>query len=157
MNMVGTSRDTVGEGIEFLQDHHGSFPVNQTTISLSADAYQDAVDRASTGIADVYVRVHNDDGEILHVEADDRFRVPRCVGDSEKALTDRAREAVREATGVRCAIDEVARVTIAGIRNADDMDADPVYRLLVLFEASHVGGTLGDATWRSEPEMPEFV
>jgi len=147
----------IGNGIELLQDRHGPFPVNQTTLSLSPDAYHDARDRADDGVADVYVRVHNDDGEVLHAEGDGRPRVPRCVGTSAKPLVDRARTAVEEATGVSCVIDEIVRVTIAGVRNAENPDADTVYRLLVLFDATYDSGQAQNGVWQSDSEIPEFV
>ena len=157
MDMAGGSSNIIGEGIESLQKRHGSFPVNQTTLSLRADAYHDASERASEGIADVYVRVYNDDGDVLHVDTDGQRRVPRCVGDSGRSLKDRAQNAVEEPTGVTCSIEQIVRVTIAGVRNADDPDAETVYRLLVLFDASRTGGTLRDGVWQSDPETPEFV
>lgn len=157
MESAGGSRDVIGEGIDSLQQRYGPFPVNQTTISLSPEGYRDAIDRARDGFADVYVRVENDDGEVLHVEGDGRSRVPRCVGGSEKALAERARDAVEDATGVRCAIDEIVRVTIAGVRNAEDTDAGTVYRLLVLVNAAYDGGQIEQGVWESEQEIPEFV
>jgi hypothetical protein len=157
MDTAGGSRDVIGNGIELLQERHGPFPVNQTTLSLSPDAYQDARDRADDGVADVYVRVHNDDGEVLHAEGDGRPRVPRCVGTSAKPLVDRARSAVREATGVSCVIDEIVRVTIAGVRNAEDPDAETVYRLLVLFDATYDSGQAQNGVWQADTDIPEFV
>lgn len=157
MESVGRSRDVIGTGIDSLQQRHGPFPVNQTTISLSPEGYRDAVGRARDGFADVYVRVENDDGEVLHVEGDGRSRVPRCVGSSTKPIAERARDAVQEATGVRCAIDTIVRVTIAGVRNAENTDAETVYRLLVLVDAAYDGGQTEQGVWRSEPTIPEFV
>ena len=113
--------------------------------------------RVPDGVADVYVRVHNDDGEVLHAEGDGRPRVPRCVGTSAKPLVDRARTAVEEATGVSCVIDEIVRVTIAGVRNAENPDADTVYRLLVLFDATYDSGQAQNGVWQSDSEIPEFV
>jgi hypothetical protein len=155
--MVGRSTDAIGDGIESLQQRYGSFPVNQTTLSLCPDAYRDTVDRAEEGIADVYVRVHNDDGEVLQVEADGRQRVPRCVGTSERPLRERARRAVEQTTGVTCTVDEIVRVTIAGVRNAQDADAETVYRLLVLFDATYEGGTVRNGSWQADADVPEFV
>ncbi|PSP93791.1 hypothetical protein BRC91_09385 [Halobacteriales archaeon QS_4_62_28] len=157
MDMAGGSSNIIGEGIESLQKRHGSFPVNQTTLSLRADAYHDASERASEGIADVYVRVYNDNGDVLHIGTDGQRRVPRCVGDSGRSLKDRARNAVEESTGVTCSIEQIVRVTIAGVRNADDPDAETVYRLLVLFDGSRSGGKLRDGVWQSDPETPGLV
>jgi len=157
MNTASGSREVIGDGIDFLQERHGSFPVNQTTLSLSPDAYADAVSRAEDGFADVYVRVHNDDGDVLHVEHDGRPRVPRCVGNSAKPLVERACNAVHESTGVDCEIDEIVRVTIAGVRNADDPDAETVYRLLVLLDAVYDSGSLQNGVWQADPKIPEFV
>jgi len=157
MDTVGGSREVIGDGIELLQEHHGPFPVNQTTLSLSPEAYHDAVKRATDGVADVYIRVHNDDGEVLHVETDGRRRVPRCVGESAKPLADRACRAVQEATGIDCVIDEIVRVTIAGVRNAEDPEAETVYRLLVLFDAAHDSGQTQNGVWQTDSEIPEFV
>ncbi|WP_018258017.1 hypothetical protein [Halomicrobium katesii] len=157
MESVGGSRDVIGNGIELLQQRHGPFPVNQTTLSLSPDAYDAAVERACDGFADVYVRVENDDGEVLHVQGEDRRRVPRCVGGSETPLSERARDAVKDATGVSCTIDGIVRVTIAGVRNAEDTDAETVYRLLVLADATYDGGQAERGVWRVDPKIPEFV
>ncbi|WP_226021702.1 hypothetical protein [Halomicrobium salinisoli] len=154
---TGVAREMVGESIRELEDRFGSFPVNQTTLRLSPEAYADALERAEAGVADLYVRVENAEGKVLHVPDGKRPRVPRCVGTLRDRPVERARRAVREATGVACTVDDVARVTIAGVRNGSDADAPPAYRLLVLFEGSPVDGTSENGVWRSESATPEFV
>ncbi|WP_225333653.1 hypothetical protein [Halomicrobium urmianum] len=154
---TGVARDLIGESIRELEERFGSFPVNQTTLRLSSEAYADALDRAEAGVADLYVRVKNAQGEVLHVRDDERPRVPRCVGTLRDEPAERARQAVREATGVACTVDDVARVTIAGVRNGEDDDAPPAYRLLVLFEGSPADGIPENGVWRAESATPEFV
>jgi len=154
---TGVARDLVGESIRELEDRFGSFPVNQTTLRLSSEAYADALQRAEAGVADLYVRVSNAQGEVLHVRDGDRPRVPRCAGPLRGRPVERARQAVREATGVACTVDDVVRVTIAGVRDGSDADAPPAYRLLVLFEGSPVDGASESGIWRAESTTPEFV
>lgn len=158
MGSDGTMQDRVGEGIERLEERFGSFPVNQTTLAVGESDYETAHERADAGKIDVYVRVYDDDGDVLHLRDEADSSVPRCVNDPGEPLGISVARTVREEAGVKCAIDDVARATIAGVHNEGDPDAPTVYRLIALLDAEYENGRVEDAVWESgEPAIPEYV
>lgn len=158
MGCDGTMRDRVGASIERLEERYGSFPVNQTTLSVCEPDYRTARRRAENGQIDVYVSVTDDDGDVLHLRDGQGCPVPRCVSGPDEPLAVSVARTVRTEAGVECTIAGVARVTIAGVDNDADPDAPTVYRLIALFEAEYERGTPTDATWESQPPaVPEYV
>ena len=158
MGSDGTVGDRVGEGIERLEERFGSFPINQTTLSVSEADYETACARADAGKTDAYVRVHNDEGDVLRLCNDREYDVPRCVNDPAEPLAVSVARTVRKEANVECTIDDVARVTIAGVNNEADPDSPTAYRLITLLDAAYVQGRLVDAVWDSgEPVIPEYV
>jgi hypothetical protein len=149
-------REAVGERIDQLDARYGDFAINQTTVSVSAEGYEQARDRADDGLIDAYVRVWNEDDEAVHLRCDGAFRID--AGEGTPSLEARVRRAVRTATDLEATVEDVSRVTIAGIRNDED-DADPaVYRLFVLFDANHTSGDPDEIEWQAEASIvPEFV
>lgn len=158
MGSDGMMQDRVGEGIDRLEEQFGSFPINQTTLAVSESDYDTARERAADGTIDVYVRVHDADGDVLHVVEEDGAAVPQCVNHPEEPLGVCVARTVREEAGVDCRIDDVARVTIAGVNDEADPDAATVYRLIALLDAEHERGHADAATWESDdPALPEYV
>lgn len=158
MGSDGRMRDWVGEGIERLEERFDSFHVNQTTLSVAEPDYATACHHAEDGVMDVYVRVRNDDGEVLHVDEGDELSVPHRVRYPEDPLAAPVTASLAVETGVHCVVDGVARATIAGVHNEDDPDAAAVYRLFVLLDARHERGTPDDGVWRSDDvAIPEYV
>lgn len=158
MGSDGTMQNRVGECIERLEERFGSFPINQRTIGTSESNYEAVRERADAGTMDVYVRIHDDDGEVVHVHDEDNLSVSRCTKGTEESLAAIIDEAVATETGVDCTVDDVVRVTIAGINNEADPDAPTVYRLIVLVDAEYDGGTPDGAIWQSDDvAIPEYV
>ena len=158
MGRDGTMQGRVGEGIERLEERFGTFPVNQTTLSVSESDYEAARERAATGKIDVYVRVHNEAGDVLHLRNDGEYAVPQCVNHPDEPLGITVARTVRGAASVECNVDDVARVTIAGINDEADPEASTVYRLIVLLDAKYECGRVENAVWESgEPAIPEYV
>ena len=157
MGSDGTARDPIGDGIDRLEDAFGSFPVNQTTLSVGTSDYDTARERGDNAVY-VYVRVRNDEGEVLHLRDADEPSVPRYVRNFETELRPHVREWIREETGVECAVSDVTRATIAGVHDESDPDAPPLYRLLVLVDADYEGGTPDGAVWEAgDAAIPEYV
>jgi len=147
-------RESVGEHIDLLEARYGDFSVNQTTVTVPADGYDRARDRIDAGLIDAYVRVWNDEGEAFHMRCEQAFGLSQDEGTLEASV----RAAVREATGVDAVVEDVSRVTIAGIRNEDEPEAPALYRLFVLFDANHASGTPDDLEWEADASaVPEFV
>jgi hypothetical protein len=142
------SGGAVGEHLERLEERFGSFPVDQTTIAVGASTYDRERERTDAGVVDAIVRVWNDDGDVLHVQRDDEWRLPRQRGTSVAELTEAVEREVWSDLAVDCAVEGVSRVTIAGVRNRDDADAETLYRLLVVVDASHATGTPSEGEWR---------
>lgn len=146
--------ESVGECIDLLEGRYGRFAVNQTTVTVPAVGYERARERVDRGLIDAYVRVWNDDGRALHLRCEDPF----ALNESDANLEGSVRRAIRTEMGVEATIEDVGRVTIAGIRNEDDVEAPAIYRLFVLFDANYAGGTPADGEWEAdEGAVPEFV
>ncbi len=156
MGIAERSRARVEDLLTELERTYDAFPVNQTTLALPAERYEDARGRFADGLVDTYVEVANDAGEILHVPDEDGLSLPGAVSDPEQALERNVKREVADRTGIECAIDGVSSVTIAGISNADAAESDTLYHLLVVFDASHTGGDPeGDAEWQADTrEVP---
>jgi len=103
--------------------------------------------------------VYDDEGDALHLADDRDSSVPRCVAGSNEPLAIAVvAGTVRQESGVEVRLDEVARVTIAGVNNESDSDAPTVYRLIALLDATYVRGSVENAVWASEtPAIPEYV
>ena len=158
MGVAGRSRDHVEELLAELESDYDSFPVNQTTVSVSAEQYDRVVEQWRRGIARVDVHVHNDQNDVLLVEDDDDLTVPGEVVTEGDSLERRARRAVRQATGVECEVETIEEVTIAGVHNEADPDAEPAYRLVVLMSGRLASGTAGpDGRWQADPPESQLV
>jgi ADP-ribose pyrophosphatase YjhB (NUDIX family) len=151
MGVAARSRERVERRLADLEGAYGSFPITQTTISLPGPRYVRAREQHQDGLVDVYAEVHNDEGEVLHVERDTGLALPGTATDVEDSLEQGLRRAVERETGIECDIDGLTGVTIAGIRNEDDPDGVTVYRLVVVFSAVHESGVAnGSAAWATE-------
>jgi ADP-ribose pyrophosphatase YjhB (NUDIX family) len=154
MSLAGRSRDHVAEMLAELEDGYGSFPVSQTTVSIPSGCYEETVREWRQTVARVDVHVRNDAGEVLARADGDEVRPPGSAVGPEESLEERARRAV----GVECRIDGLQAVTIAGVQNEHDTDDDPVYRLVALFDGTHVGGTPpADCRWLADPPESQLL
>ncbi|SEN22464.1 hypothetical protein SAMN05216388_100296 [Halorientalis persicus] len=154
MSLAGRSRDHVTEMLAELEAEYGSFPVSQTTVSIPSGCYEETVREWRQTVARVDVHVRNDAGEVLARADGDEVRPPGSAVGPEESLEERARRAV----GVECRIDGLQAVTIAGIQNEHDADDDPVYRLVALFDGTHVGGTPpADCRWLADPPESQLL
>ncbi|MFB6307770.1 MAG: NUDIX domain-containing protein [Haloarculaceae archaeon] len=155
MGVGEQSRRRIRERLDRLEQRYGSFPVNQTTLRVPREAYERAVDRSESGLADVYVEVRDDD-DVLFVRGDDAWQLPHGQTEAGESLEAGARRLVRESTGVDVRIDGLVRATIAGLRNGADPNAEPVYRLVVVFIARATESIDSeDARWRESSPAVE--
>ncbi|MEF8852156.1 MAG: hypothetical protein V5A44_07685 [Haloarculaceae archaeon] len=156
MVVAELSRDVVEERLGALEEAYASFPVNQTTLSVSQEVYRRARDRVNDGLADVYVQVYNDDDDVLLVEGEREWVVPSVTPPARTSLELGVSDAVADHTGVACELTDLERVTILGVRHEDEPERETVYRLVAVFVAERTGGTPGeDAAWHSDlPESP---
>ncbi|MDG5777996.1 NUDIX domain-containing protein [Haloarculaceae archaeon H-GB2-1] len=134
MDVASQSRERVADRIQHLEDTYGSFPINQSTLSVPESGYERAVERCENGIADVYVEARNGDDEVLLVRSDDAWEIPRGQATGDESLEAGAKRKLKQMSGVDCEIEGIHQVTILGVRNEDGAD-EPVYRLLVVFLA----------------------
>lgn len=154
MSAADLSRDRVADRLGMLEEAYSSFPVNQTTLSVSRNTYDQARERCSEGLADVYVQVYDEADNVLLVERPNGWVVPHVEPGVEDRLETGTQRLLAERTGVECRLTDLRRATILGVRNEDDPDRDPVYRLLTVFAAEHTGGTpRNDVAWHTE--LPE--
>lgn len=151
MGIPERSRERVEEYIAGLEETYGSFPVNQTTMTLPGERYSRVCEREreTGGFVDAYIQVRDSEHNVLHVASNGTTDLPGV----RVAMSDRTepavRAAVREHTGASCTVDGVERATIAGVRNADDPDSGTVYHLVAVFSGQHVEGALvEEAVWQ---------
>ncbi|MFB6195172.1 MAG: hypothetical protein ABEI80_03300 [Haloplanus sp.] len=151
MAVADLSRDVVEECLGALEEAYASFPVNQTTLSVSPDAYRRARDRVNEGLADVYVQVYNDDDDVLLVDGDREWVVPNVTPPANVSLELGVSDAVAETTGVECELTDLERVTILGVCHEGDPERETVYRLVAVFVGERTSGAPGeDAAWHSD-------
>ncbi|PSP51619.1 hypothetical protein BRC67_07185 [Halobacteriales archaeon QH_3_68_24] len=80
MAVVEVSREVIEERLGALEEAYPSFTVNQTTLSVSPEAYDRAREQCRDGVADVYVQVHNEADDVLLVEGHREWTVPNVRG-----------------------------------------------------------------------------
>lgn len=154
MSAADLSEDRVADRLGVLEEAYASFPVNQTTLSVSTEAYERARERCSEGLADVYVQVYNEAEEVLLVEQNTEWVVPHVQPRVEDRLETGTRRILAERTGVECRLTDLERATILGVRHEDDHDREPIYRLVAVFAGEYVAGTPSDdAAWHAT--LPE--
>jgi len=145
MSVGEVSRERVEERLVALDDAFDSFPVNQTTLTVSSDGYQQIRERCRESLVDAYVQVYNDDGQALLVGDG---TVPQVEPAPEEGVVAGVRRALRDRTGVDVDLTGLERVTILGVCDETADDPDPVYRLVVVLAGERVSGTSGsDCEW----------
>lgn len=156
MGVVKQSYETVESHLSTLDEGYDSFKVNQTTVVATPDRYERERERACAGSVDVYTKVRNDDGEVLHVKGEEDVVLPSTRTTSER-FERTAFDAVEEQTGVECRVEGIDQATILGIRDGNE-ERETVYRLAVVFEATHWSGSPEETgVWRSDPNRPPLV
>ncbi|WP_335999787.1 NUDIX hydrolase [Halorientalis halophila] len=158
MNLAGRSRDHVESLLSALDDSYESFPVTQTTVSVPSETYDPIARKWRQEVARADVHVRNDAGEVLVSTDEEGPRAPSAIVAAGESLEEGARRAVTRSLGVECRLDGLAGVTIAGVQHEDDADANPIYRLLVVFTGQRVAGTPSRASeWRAEPPDSQLL
>jgi ADP-ribose pyrophosphatase YjhB (NUDIX family) len=158
MGVVEHSSGAVESCLSAIEESYGGFSVNQTTIPVPADQYEQERERTSNGRVDLYAKVRNTDDEVLHLTSGDDTRLPSATIDGTHTFEEAVCRTVRETAGVDCRVTGVEEVTILGVCHAEDDDKDAVRRLAVVFEATHEEGTIAeDAAWRAPGEEVQPV
>ncbi len=154
MGGMGTSRERIEERLSGLAVVYGSFPVDQTTVSVPEEQFERVRERTGDGLVEVRVKVHNEDDDILKVADESGRALPSAWVGYEGKIEQRAREVVRSQTGVECAVDDLARATIAGLRNTASPDSKTLYFLVVVLTGEKAGGDpKNQAAWESSIEV----
>jgi hypothetical protein len=158
MGVPERSRERVEAKLDEFEDVYGSFVVNQTTITLPDDQYTELREHGNPDPVTAYVAVYNDDDEILHVDADGGHELPGIAAQLTDSLEPALRAEVSDTAAIDCVVDGLDQVTIAGLRNADDPEAETLYNLVVVFHATHEAGTPAeDAAWFETPETVQPI
>jgi len=158
MGVVERSSANVESCIAMLEKSYSSFSVNQTSLSVSPDQYKQARAEARKDRVDVYAKVHNENGEVLHVRQQGTVTLPSTTTAVGRSLELEACDVVQDVTGVECSITGVDRATILGISNAEDPECGTIYRLAVLFDATYdAGSTTERAVWQQTATAPQPI
>lgn len=139
MSVAEGSRDRVEERLVALEEEYSGFPVNQTTLAVPREAYERTGERCQRGIVDAYVQLYNERDDVLLVENDGEWVVPHGEPKTSERVVAGTERAIRERTGVDCALTDLARVTILGVRDESDPERAPIYRLIAVFTAETDG------------------
>jgi len=160
MGIPERSRERVEEYIAGLEETYGSFPVNQTTVSLPGERY-DAVcerERETGGFVDAYIQVQDSEHKVLHVAENGHADLPGVRVPMTDRTEPQLREAVRDQTGIRCTIEGIERATIAGVRDSDDSERGTVYHLVAVFSGQHDAGVPAeDAVWQQSANTVQVL
>jgi len=132
----------VSRYLNALYDAYDHFDVRQTTVSVDRERFEAIADRPD-GIA---VRVElESEGELIVRPDGDGWTLPGGVIESAPE-PDAVAGAVERWTGIDCAIDELDRVSLVGVR----CDGRPrLWIVSATFSATVTGGSPGEnAVWR---------
>ncbi|MEF8814922.1 MAG: hypothetical protein V5A55_14075 [Halovenus sp.] len=148
MRVVEHSSTGIEQILSELKGVYGTFPINQTTVTVSPERY-DRVRRADgQAWIDLYAMVRNGTGDVLHVDGESGCVLPGISVDEGASLEPTLRSTVWEQTGIDCRIAGIAEARIVGIRDRARADSDTVYRLAVVFESESLAGSpTDDACW----------
>ena len=151
MGRVAGSRERVEDYLSGLEQIYGSFPVNQTTVSLPREQFERVGADHELRLVDAYVEVRDVNRQVLHVESGSTTELPGGAVDLDGPVEQQLKETVREDTGVECVVEDVESATITGVRDEDEPESETLYHLTVVFGASYESGTVaGEARWESE-------
>jgi hypothetical protein len=158
MGVVEQSSANVESCLSMLEDSYGSFSINQTTLSVPQEEYKQAKKEALADRIDIYAKVQNDDAEVLHVRDQEAHTLPSTTTSADGPLEHEAKKAVQRRTGIECSITAVEQATILGITSDDEAHSDTIYRLAVLFEATHDAGAVNEnAVWQQQAKPPQPI
>jgi len=158
MGVVERSSANVESCIAMLEESYSSFSVNQTSIAVSTAQYEQAKEEARKDRLDLYAKVRNSDNEVLHVRTDGAVALPSTTTAGERSLEQAVCETVADRTGIECSITGVDRATILGISERGNEEADTIYRLAVLFEATQDAGSANEnAVWQRTTIPPQPI
>ncbi|MFC7139486.1 NUDIX domain-containing protein [Halosimplex aquaticum] len=135
MSVAEGSRDRVEARLVALEEDYSGFPVNQTTLAVPREAYERAGERCQRGIVDAYVQLYNERDDVLLVENDGEWVVPHGEPRTDERVVAGTERAISERTGIDCALTDLSRVTILGVRDESDPERPPIYRLIAVFTA----------------------
>jgi hypothetical protein len=151
MGVVEHSSASVESRLTELETAYSSFPVNQTTVSVATERYEQA--RAELDNLDIFGKVTNEESDVLHLAREGSPSLPSTTIAETDALESSLVETIEERTGITAQIDDVEQATIVGIRDQANPDRDTVYRLAVLFAASVRDDSAdSDAVWKPTVE-----
>ncbi|MFC7073910.1 hypothetical protein ACFQJ7_02865 [Halovenus rubra] len=156
MGVEEQSQDTVEAYLSALEESYGSFPINQTTVSVTSTEYQRERERADVGCVDLYTKIENDQSEILHIKDGTELALP-SARTSDETFEYSAVKSVEAATGISCQIEHIEQATILGVHGAEP-DEKAVYRLAVIFVGTPESETpAAEAVWHTTAKIPDVV
>lgn len=149
MGVVEQTSGAVESQLSALEESYGSFSVNQCTVSVPTDEYEQKRDESSCKEVAIHAKVRNEEEEVLYVD-DGRELLPSTTTTIDAELEQVARTTVGDLAGVTCRIEGIEAVTILGLHDGNDGSRETVYTLAVLFEGEYTSGkTAENAVWKS--------
>lgn len=135
MGAVERSYAVVESQIETLGEAYSSFSINQTTVAVDQERYEQELAQSDATEIAVYAKVHNESSEVLYLPEGDSLRLPSTTASSVENVESAARDAIQETVEVECDFGGLDAATILGVRDAGDDSRDTIYSLAVFFEA----------------------
>jgi len=157
MGAVEQSSGEIESYLSTLEESYGSFSINQRTVTISPEQYEQ--ERAKDDAVAVHLKVRNESGDVLHVEDGGSPALPSTTVSMDESLEPPAKAVVTEETGVSCRIEELSAVTILGLHDEANPESETLYRLAVLFEATLENDPGdGQAVWKDhDPESSSLL
>ncbi|SEO40825.1 NUDIX domain-containing protein [Halogranum amylolyticum] len=153
MTLTRRTRRAVDGELARLREEHGEFELVEKTWSVDVDASETTRERFEAGTvggAGAWVRDDESRAVVVRHEGERSWSDPGGKGEPGESLEETARRETREEAGVDCTIDGVVQAHVVETvceTNSDecevgDHEYDPLYRLIVVFEATYEGGEL---------------
>ena len=146
MSLAGRSRRAVTAELARLHEDYRGFETVEKRFEVARPAFERTVERVEAGtIGGAGAWVTDDAGRVLLVrdgEPDGPWSEPSGKVEPGESLEAAARREVREETGVTCAIEGLHLASHWRVVPADDPNRDPIHRLVVVFDAGYVSGTV---------------
>lgn len=171
MTLTRRTRRVVDDELARLREEYGEFELVEKTWTVDVDAYETTRERFEAGtVGGAGAWVRDDEGRAVMVrhEGERSWSDPGGKHEPGESLEETARRETREEAGVDCALDDIVQAHVVEVVCKTDGDEfgsgadeyNPLYRLIVVFEATYEGGGLrprdgeiAETKWMTE--LPE--
>ncbi|MDZ7746992.1 MAG: hypothetical protein U5K28_10965 [Halobacteriales archaeon] len=140
-----TARERVTARLAQLRGSYDNFDIQQTTVSVSPEEFDNVTDDEETVLAEVHVE--NEAGDRLLIDSSTGWHPPSTTVSTGQSLTETVRDTVSRQTGVVPDIEALEQAAIVAVGCASN--DDEAYQLQLRFSATpERGEPVPPAAWR---------